>query len=197
MSKVYISEKNIVYNYDRITFEYIGPSDASFDPEVSKIERRKKYTSPAFSTFTQPPKLKINEVAIYENDDIEWVIKPDFRGTLYYDTDGKEYFINKIGEEVPNEFKNISKPTDNLFKPKYENGKWIETALIFKGFEVKSKKDVDVITSNLIKNCGEEKAKTEKLICGNENCEVWNNFIKERQKIINEGNDFVSKYNLE
>jgi len=61
---------------------------------------------------------------------------------------------------------------------------------------VKTKEDVDVITSSLIKMLGEDKAKTEKMIAGTKPCESWKMFVKNRKQLLEEGQKFISLHNI-
>lgn len=192
MNEEYVSKKDKIYNYHVETKEYLFSSKAPIDPVETNLKGISMYARPAYSTFLKPPKTGKNEVAIFENN--EWLVKNDYRGKEYYTEDGEKIIINKIGEVVPENA--ILEEPKNFIKPKYLNGKWEETEILFHDIVVKTKKDVDVITSNLIKNCDEEKVKTEKLIAGNNPCESWDIFIEKRSKLIQEGNDFITKYDL-
>lgn len=67
----------IIYNYDKITKEYIGESEAALDVEESKKTGQDVYSLPANASFNKPPKAKKNETVIYNNG---WCIVPDYRG---------------------------------------------------------------------------------------------------------------------
>jgi len=79
------------------------------------------------------------------------------------------------------------------------DGKWeyIKNPPVFYHQIVKSKRDINKIMSNMIPMLGEEKAKTEKLLAGNEPCLIWDNFITKRNKILEEGRKFIQDNNLE
>lgn len=72
----------IIYNYDSITFEYIGESQASLDPEESKKQGKDIYLIPANATDKKPPIPKTNETVIFDN---RWKIVPDYRGMYMVD----------------------------------------------------------------------------------------------------------------
>ena len=72
----------IIYNYDSITFEYIGESQASLDPEESKKQGKDIYLIPANATDKKPPIPKTNETVIFDNG---WKIVPDYRGMYMVD----------------------------------------------------------------------------------------------------------------
>lgn len=57
------------------------------------------FTLPEDCTFTPPPHIKENQSLVLDSK--EWVIKPDFRGTEYWDENGTKHTITEVGEEVP------------------------------------------------------------------------------------------------
>lgn len=184
------SLKDIIYNFDPETKEFTCESKAYLDPLETKMAGSNIYTKPAKSTFIKPPKTKKNQVLVFDEEEEKWIIKKDFRGTEYYDVNGDKHIITNIDETVPNDAI-LEQPTNFITKPKYENGKWIESGLVYNGIEVKTKQDVKDIMRTIITNLGEDKAKTEKLIAGNNKCEVWDEFIKNRAIILKEGNAFI------
>lgn len=84
----------IIYNYDPITTEYTGYSEASLDPQESKVQGKDVYLIPAYATTVKPPKAKTNEVVIYDNG---WQIKADCRGKYIVNDDMEPYIYDKIG----------------------------------------------------------------------------------------------------
>jgi len=79
-----------INHYSQTTGEYITTTVARLDP----VE--KEPMIPAYATEKALPSLGANEAAIFENGD--WVVKPDFRGVVYYKkTDGSQVTFN-IGE---------------------------------------------------------------------------------------------------
>lgn len=69
-------ENKEIYNYDRITKEYISTSYAELNP-VAKKEGKIVYMLPANATFDEPPAVTENKVAVYTDG---WQIEDDFRG---------------------------------------------------------------------------------------------------------------------
>ncbi len=183
------------YNYDPITFEYIGSSEARLDPKESEMQGKDVYLCPANATHIAPPLVVENEIEVFK--DGEWKIRKDYRKTAVYDTEtGDKREIIDIGI-VPEDLGVITVPPVNIIKPKYIDGDWVEQALIYDGMIVESKADVDKQTSHRIsQTLGEEKAKTEKLIAGAEECPSWDKFIEERSVILAEGEEFISTNNL-
>lgn len=82
-----------IYSYHPYTREYLNESITGVDP----IEGKPLIS--AFATIKKPPPVKLNQCAVFINDD--WIIEVDFRGTDYWLNDGKKYTINKLGEYLP------------------------------------------------------------------------------------------------
>lgn len=85
----------IIYNYDPITKEYTGYSEASLDPQETIVQGKDVYLIPANATDKKPPKAKTNETVIYENG---WQIKADFRGKYIVNDEMKPQQVTEIGE---------------------------------------------------------------------------------------------------
>ena len=83
-----------IYNYDVFTKEYIGESEASLDPEESKIQGKNIYLIPDYSTTKKPPSVGENEVQIFENS---WKIVADYRGKYIVGVDMKPEIVEEIG----------------------------------------------------------------------------------------------------
>ena len=192
----FTSFKNKLYSFDRVTKEYLGETIAPLDPVLTKKNGKPTYACTTTSTFQKPPKVKKNEIQIYDTINDEWTIKKDFRGKEYYTEDGKKVIISNIDETIPDNVI-LDAPIENLIEPMYKDGKWKEKGLVYKGQIIKTQNDVNSITRSLIRNIGEEKAKTEKLLAGNKKCEIWDEFIEKRKILIEEGNTFIKDNNLE
>jgi len=80
-----------VYAYDANTKEYLGTTPAQESPLEPGV-----VLMPANSTAIQPPALGEKQAAVWNGS--EWSLSSDFRGTVYYDADGKEYTQNQLGE---------------------------------------------------------------------------------------------------
>lgn len=188
------SENNIVYTIDKITNEYIQESEAFLDLELSKIKGKNLYRAPEFSTFTKPPETGDNEVAVYTNE--MWIIYKDFRGSIYYENNGDVIIIKEIGDTIP-EWAILTPPPKTFVKPLYDKGKWIDTNKIplkYKGHDVFNAMGVDLITTQLLNGLEEGKAKTEKLIAGDNPCPIWDKFLEMRKKILDEGSSFKKEH---
>ena len=56
---------------------------------------------------------------------------------------------------------------------------------------------MDAITRQRIIEIGfEEKAKSEKLIAGDNPCPIWDAFVQQRSALLSEGDAFISENNL-
>lgn len=84
----------IIYNYDEFTKEYTVYSEASLDPQESKIQGKDVYLIPAYATTQKPPKTKTNEICVYDNG---WQIKADYRGQYIVDETMQPEKVEKIG----------------------------------------------------------------------------------------------------
>jgi len=184
-----------IYNYNRTTYEYIGSSDVLIDPLETKKQNKNIYLLPANSTPIEPPDVRKNEVQVFDPINNKWDIFHDLRGKEFYSENGSKIIINKINENVPDGATTIP-PPDNYFMSFWNGKKWEEKALVFHGKMVKNKKDVDRIICDEIIDLGEGKAHTEKMLTGNKECQIWDEFIKKRNILLAEGNDFIFKNSL-
>lgn len=177
-----------IYNFNDRTKVFVSESIAQDDPlEIGK------YLLPANATFLPPPKTAKNEVAVFNGK--KWEIKHDYRGIYFDKNTGKIIEIKDIGKYRPdNTIQNA--PPKEFVKPKYVDNQWIETALKFKNKVVQNSEDVKQITSRLISRLGEDKAKTEKIIAGNNPCPIWDEFLKKRNELLKECQDFIAQHNL-
>lgn len=84
-----------IYNYDFLTKEYIGESEAALDPQETKIQGKDVYLIPANATTEKPPKAKTNETVIFDNG---WKIEADFRGKYIVNEDLEPKIVEEIGD---------------------------------------------------------------------------------------------------
>jgi hypothetical protein len=184
-----------IYHYDSYTKKFFGSSDARLDPLESEKQGKKIYLMPAFSTTIEPPEIGVNEAAIFDTTKKSWEIKIDYTmKPIYKKEDGSQNpMIEEFGVDIPDDCTTIPPPKD--FKhPKFVDEKWIDNSIFFKKrgrIFKRDKASVDLNTSTLVKNLGEDKVKTLKMIAGDGYCPEWDNFLIERQKIIDEGNEFI------
>lgn len=83
-----------IYNYDGISGEYIGTSDARESPLEQRV-----YLIPANATDIKPPKANNGYVVCF-NDDGAWEQVKDERGTIYYDRNNNEVKITKLRQDT-------------------------------------------------------------------------------------------------
>lgn len=69
-----------IYKYNPDTYEYTNLEQAYLDPEETRTQGKNVYSLPAWATFTKPPKTLKNEVAIFDFNNDDWIIEPDYRG---------------------------------------------------------------------------------------------------------------------
>lgn len=123
-----------IYNYDENTNEFLYTSEARPNP----LEKG-KFLIPANATEIQPIEVLSDEVAIFDGKN--WNKKIDLRGSKIYNKDtGQEFTLNSLGE-IPTQFTTI-KP-EALFKPKFENEKWVETAIIYNDKIINNEQDLE------------------------------------------------------
>lgn len=87
----------IIYNYNATTGEYISQSEADLSPLEQNV-----YLLPSNATEIAPPEVQSNQIACFLEGD--WVIKSDFRGQTYYDSNNNynPVIINFIGDVLAN-----------------------------------------------------------------------------------------------
>ena len=102
----------IIYNYDLITKEYIGESQADLDPEETKRQGKEVYLIPACATTVKPPKPRTNETVIYNDG---WQIVPDFRGKYIVNDDMNPEIVKEIGA-IPEGYVVITEAQANKIK---------------------------------------------------------------------------------
>lgn len=80
------------HNYHPETFEYISSKPMKYSPLDNEP------APPAFSTVKPLPTLAANEAAVFDKQNEQWNVVPDYRGITYYKiVDGAEVFFN-LGE---------------------------------------------------------------------------------------------------
>lgn len=79
----------IVYNYDRITKEYIGAETAYIDKVATLNEGKEVYLIPAYSTTVEPPK-KVKEGKVLVFNGQRWEETDNYRGKIIYNIDSRK-----------------------------------------------------------------------------------------------------------
>ena len=190
------TEKTI-YMYHYFTKEYVGLMRTPVETGISQQQNKLVYYRVGNTTFIAPPQRSSEtEVAVFDIPTLTWSLQKDYRGGSY-ELDGNKITIDAIGIDYPEGATNIIYPPPKTFqKPEYINGEWVDTQLVFHGYNVSTKADVDGITTMLITNLGEDKAKTEKLIAGDGPCPIWDEFVAARALLLQENDDFITANNL-
>lgn len=84
----------LTYNYSPENGEYIGKGEADESPLEPGV-----YHFPAHSTEIAPPAISDHEVSVFSSG--AWLVLADYRGTVYYTTDGASHTITEIGALLP------------------------------------------------------------------------------------------------
>lgn len=109
----------IIYDYDRITSEYIGQREARTDP-LNPSE----YLIPKYATDQKPLDPKAGNVACFING--TWQYMEDNRGlTVYRKTDAVVHVISKLGA-IPDEFTALIP----CKYPKWDGTQWITDTVL-------------------------------------------------------------------
>jgi hypothetical protein len=121
-----------VHFYDKDTFEYTCTREAELDPLESQLAGKAIYVLPANATFIELPRLKNNEVAIFNKKIGAWVTKLSYKG---------QYKVN-INTGAVTEIKDTAllKP-DEVLMTKDQYNQWVEDPL---QFEIINRKLVNI-----------------------------------------------------
>lgn len=105
---------------------FILKDDGTFDFEYEVPKGLgDEYLMPAIAYIEiPPPSVKLNEVAVVVNG--KWVIKSDFRGTVYWLPDGKRHEVLSIDETIPDEA-SFDPPQSQLSKAELLNSITVTT----------------------------------------------------------------------
>lgn len=85
----------LIYNYSRSTFELINESEARLDPVGQEP------LIPAYATDVVPPTPGENQIPVFDEETKVWLLVPDFRGTVYYDSNKLPTQIFELNVLVP------------------------------------------------------------------------------------------------
>lgn len=91
-----MNNQKIAYNYDPVTLEYIGQSEADESPLEPGV-----YLYPAHSTPKPPSATGNNESAVFDIASQSWSVVPDFRGQTMYDSTGAQVVVVDLGALPP------------------------------------------------------------------------------------------------
>jgi len=190
------------YSLDPYTNEYTGHNDvAQIDPKESELQGEDVYLCPANASLVQPPQTGANEIAVWDYDADEWTVEIDFRGQKYWNRQAEEMEITEIGEAVPTGPDYTLEPPPeypDMVEPKLLYNEWTEGAIVFYNElgdpkPVTTKAKVDEFTGRKIRvaGCGEEKAKTLKMLAGEDPCPEFDEWLALRNDLVDEGNQFI------
>lgn len=86
-----------IYNYNPVTYEYIGEQNADLDPQETKEQGKDIYLIPANATAKKPPVHKEDKARVWQ--DGGWVYVADYR-LNYYKVDSSLFVsdITELGE---------------------------------------------------------------------------------------------------
>jgi hypothetical protein len=85
-----------VYNYNPTTKEFTGEGLA----DKSQLEKD-VYFKPDYSTYVPPPDVIEKQKACYDVESESWLVKPDFRGQLYFDINTRQPVIVDFIGDIP------------------------------------------------------------------------------------------------
>ncbi len=84
----------IIYHYHPQIGTFLGAAEADESPLEPGV-----FLLPAHATELPPPTTGAHEAAVFA--DSEWIIRPDWRGTVYYTADGTRHEITELGVAPP------------------------------------------------------------------------------------------------
>lgn len=196
------------YDYDPETKAYTGEyGPAHIDPLETELQGEDVFICPANATLIQPPQTGANEVAVFDEDADEWTVENDFRGQKYWGRFAEPFEIEEIGETVPEgPDYSLEPPPEwpDMVSPKLHYGNWVEGAILYpnqdgKMIPVTTKAKVDELTSRRIRaaGVGEDKAKTMKVLAGDDPCPEFDEWLDLRNQLVDEGNQFIIDNDLQ
>ncbi|RLI38355.1 hypothetical protein DRO66_01880 [Candidatus Bathyarchaeota archaeon] len=186
-----------VYMYHPDNKGFVREREAQIDPMLSTPDETKYFTYPN-TTPVIPPEAPEGKVAVFSEGSEEWILVNDNRGEWFLKSDGREpsVTIYDPGQAAACDRINVA-PDLSLYIPVWNESHWEEGALFYGGSRVETVEDVNLVTRNAIRDLGEDKAKTEKIIAGDGVCPIWDDFILARQVILNEGKAFIADNPIE
>lgn len=102
-----------IYNYDPITFEYLGSQNADLDPQETKDQGKDVYLIPANSTTKKPPAHKEDKARIWQ--ETEWQYVADYRAYYKVNSSLNVEDITELGE-LPEGYLLVTKELGDLIK---------------------------------------------------------------------------------
>jgi len=86
-----------IYNYDKVTNEFLYESDAKLSPADLKLDKE-VHRVPSFATKIKPPKVSEFQAAVFIEG--EWAIVPDYRDAELYIIESGELTNLELGEPL-------------------------------------------------------------------------------------------------
>ena len=123
-----------IYNYDKVTKEFVCESTASESPLEPGV-----FLIPAFATSTKPPKVPKRMVAIFDETSNEWEVIENNRGVVFNTTTQESVLWTDFGI-LPNNYTSKQKP-EGLFV--WDGKDWV--------FDIITKTALDVIEKRAAK----------------------------------------------
>lgn len=106
-----------IYNFDTVTKEYLGSSQATVDPVEAG-----KFLIPGNSTPIVPPTAAANEVAVFNGE--TWELKANHRGTPIWNKVTKGRFVMQDLGEITAEY-TTQEPPSPYHKWSTSGNKWV------------------------------------------------------------------------
>lgn len=97
-----------LHTFNPTTGEFLGSRLARLDPLETNVQEKPVYLIPKNSTPTAPPNTGDDEVSVWNGK--EWEVRKDFRGSIWYDTDGNEVVVSVIGDPAAQQGLSKDKP---------------------------------------------------------------------------------------
>lgn len=144
----------IIYQYNKLTGEFLHKREANLDPLETEKQRKNIYLMPASTTIKKPPLVGENQVGIFIDD--KWIKKADYRKEIYYKIGTKEKVKFGIGDKPDSSMTQLE-PFDGC---KWDGGKWIIDEEILMG-------KIRGVRNGLLDNCD----------ITNCNAELWEDMI--------------------
>lgn len=85
-----------VFNFDKETKEFINREQA----EENQLQAG-DFFLPASATFIEPPRAGKNQKQVFDEKNNKWDLVADYRGLVYWDSDGDKHQIKKLGINPP------------------------------------------------------------------------------------------------
>jgi len=175
-----------IYRFSQSTGEFIAERDAIENPREPG-----EFLLPSNSTFKTPPKKKKGKAIVRKDN--KWISVDDLRGKVFYGEGQETYTVSSLNFVLGSD-QTFEKPPSKDHE--LVNGIWTNP-LKFYNIKVETAKDVKRLTKVLIREGGEDEAKTEKLLTPKGKiCQVWEEWLVIRGNLRTESKKFIKDNNL-